>query len=82
MANKTETKRMPAHDEFENAAEAAKAMLDAEPKVRVLVPADPLNPSDGEIELGINGYFYTVRRGVSTEVPHSIAALLTRARYL
>lgn len=83
MTKTTETeKKAASRGDMEEAARAAREALAAEPKVRVLIPLDPQNREADTVELGINGSFYTLRRGESIEVPQSIAALLTRAHYL
>lgn len=58
-----------AKDAEKSAAQQLKEM----PKVQILIPDDPQNPSDKVVPIGFNGVVYTVPRGVLTEVPQAIA---------
>ena len=68
--------------ELEIAAKATEAVIAAQKKVRILIPADPKNKTDMNIEVGINGCFFNIPRGESVEVPESVAAVLMRAKYI
>lgn len=48
-----------------------KAKLDAEKKVPIFIPDDPLNPDD-VVPVGVNGVIYAIPRGQQFEVPESI----------
>lgn len=48
-----------------------KQLLDAEKKVPIFIPEDPLNPDD-VVPVGINGVIYAIPRGAQFEVPESI----------
>lgn len=52
------------------------------PKVKIIVPIDPLNPKDEAVPVGINGYNYLIKRGVAVEVPETIAQILEESGYL
>lgn len=53
-----------------------KAILDAEPKVRFLVPLAEGEKAGATHDCFINGYKYTVKKGVMMDIPSSIAELL------
>lgn len=59
-----------------------KKILDAEPKVRVKVPIDKLNPKDLVVPVQINGYTYFINRGQTVDVPESVAKLLSIGGYI
>lgn len=59
-----------------------KAVLEAQPKVRVKIPFDPLNKGDTVVPVGVNGYFLDVPRGETVEVPETVADILTNAGYI
>lgn len=52
------------------------------PKVKIKIPLDPLNKEDSMVPVGINGYFYYIKRGETVEVPETVADILTRAKYI
>ena len=53
------------------AEKSMKARLDAEKKVPIHIPEDPLNPDD-VVPVGVNGVIYAIPRGQTFEVPESI----------
>ncbi|MDD2954948.1 MAG: hypothetical protein PHD67_01390 [Oscillospiraceae bacterium] len=53
-----------------------------EPKVKVKLAADPLNPEDGVVPVCLNGYNYFVKRGTTVELPKTVAEILAGAGYL
>jgi len=60
------------------AAEAEKSaaqQLQEMPKVKIIIPDDPQNPSDKVVPVGFNGVIYTIPRGVTVEVPQVIAEI-------
>ena len=75
-------KKINIDNELENAKKATEAAVSAQKKVRILIPADPKNKTDMNIEVGINGCFFNIPRGESVEVPESVAAVLMRAKYI
>lgn len=59
-----------------------KAKLDARPKVKIKIPIDKQNPKDLTCFAQINGYTYTIKRGVEVEVPDVVKKLLERGGYI
>jgi hypothetical protein len=60
------------------AAESEKSMaqrLKEMPKVQILIPDDPQNPSDKVVPISCGGVTYAVPRGIPTEVPQAIAEI-------
>lgn len=53
-----------------------------EPKVKVKIACDPLNPEDQVVPVCVNGYNYFVNRGKTVEVPKTVAEILSGAGYL
>ena len=68
--------------EMEAVSENTGRSLAAQQKVKIRIPVDPRNEDDSVVPVGINGYFYYIRRGESAEVPAAVAALLENAKYL
>jgi len=66
--------------EQEQCARRTGELLSKEPRVRIQLPA--AGEEGSAVPVGINGYFYRIRRGVTVEVPQSVADLLTNAGYL
>lgn len=62
-----------------NQSHPMKAILDAEPKVLVMVPLFPGEKPNSMHPVGINGYFYYLRKGVMLEVPRSIGELVRQS---
>ena len=56
--------------------------LEQEEKVRVRIPPDANNPEMSTVEVGLNGKFYTLKRGVFLDVPKSIFEILDSSDYL
>jgi hypothetical protein len=52
------------------------------PKVKIIVPVDPLNEKEDTVPVGINGYNYLIKRGVAVDVPEPIAKILEESGYL
>lgn len=48
-------------------------VLQGMPKRRILIPFDPLNPTDVVVPIGINGVTYAIPRGKAFDVPEPIA---------
>lgn len=72
MAAKTEQSM---EREAVEAERSAAQQLKEMPKVQILIPDDPQNPSDKVVPIGFNGVVYTVPRGIPTEVPQAIAEI-------
>lgn len=53
-----------------------------EPRVKVKLNFDPLNPEDRVVPVCINGYNYFISRGETVEVPKTVAEILSGAGYL
>lgn len=59
-----------------------KRLLDEQPKVRVRlyqVPEDSADEKLPPVPVAINGYVYQLERGVSLDVPESVANILSEA---
>ncbi len=54
----------------------------AEEKVRIRIPPDQLNKEDDVVPVCINGYNYFVKRGVTVDVPKTVANILENAGYI
>lgn len=65
----------------EGAKEIGK-LLAKEGKITIIIPKDPLNPSDDTVPVCINGYKYRIKRGVEVEVPRPVKDVLKNAGYL
>jgi hypothetical protein len=62
---------------------AVKALLDAQPKVRIrLTPDRPGEPKQGDKTVQINGYTYLIKRGEWAEVPESVAEILSQGGHI
>ncbi len=57
------------------AEKTTKAILNEMPKVKIIIPHDPQNPSDKVVPVGFNGVTYAIPRGVQVEVPQPIAEI-------
>lgn len=51
----------------------------ADKKMKVNIPIDPLNPKDKKITIGINEKYATVERGKGTEVSEAVYEQLKNA---
>lgn len=49
-----------------------KEKLQSQPKVKLMIPIDPLNPNEPAV-VGINGVIYSIPRGKEVDVPQAIA---------
>lgn len=58
--------------EFAIEERSFKEKLQAEKKVKVIIPLDPLNPSEPQI-VSVNGVTYSIPRGKEIEIPETIA---------
>jgi len=70
--------------QMEQGVRDMKAVLDAQPKVRVKLYQVPKDSTDAELPpqvVQINGYIMYVPRGVSVEVPEEVANILEEAGY-
>ncbi len=63
-------------------AQAAGDEINAQPKVKIKIPKDPLNPKDDTVPVGVNGYYWVIKRGETVEVPEVVADILTEAGYI
>lgn len=64
--------------------ETAKALRE-QPKVRVRLFQNPADSSDKPlpgVDVAVNGYVYQLQRGVSLEVPETVADILTQAGHI
>lgn len=70
--------------QMEQGVRDMKAVLDAQPKVRVKLYQVPKGSTDAElapVPVQINGYVQYVPRGVSVDVPEGVAQILEEAGY-
>ena len=58
-----------------------KKAFDKEKKVKVIIPADRLNPKDEYVTASINGYTLQIKRGVAVEIPEPFYKILKEAGY-
>src|ERR1043166_3469344 len=89
MAKAEEAEQKPAKPEARNgAAEEAdfnktagdmKALLDSQPKVRVLVPLESGEKLGEFLPVNINGYRLNVPKGVYQDVPQTVADIIADA---
>ncbi len=77
-----EEKKEMTDAEMDAVAKSTGSILSGEPKVKIKIPRDPLNKDNTAVPVGINGYFYNIRRGETVEVPESVANLLERGGYI
>ena len=68
--------------EIDNIAKVTGAELKGVEKVRIKIPADPLNPKDNVVPVGINGYNYLVKRGETVELPTEVVRISEEAKYI
>ena len=68
--------------QLEQEAKTTGERLAKEPKIRIKIPKDPLNKGETTVPVGINGYFYYIKRGETGEVPKTVADLLEQAKYI
>ena len=60
------------------AKESMREILAKEPKRKIKLPIDPLNPDNTTKLVAINGYAFSIQRGVEVEVPQSVYDILVR----
>lgn len=68
--------------EIDKIAEQFGAEMAKQPKVKIIIPKDSLNPKNDAIPVCINGYTYLIKRGVAVEVPETVAQILEESGYL
>lgn len=56
--------------------------LAKQPKVNIRIPKDPLNPKDDSVPVGVNGYYFVIKRGEYVDVPQTVADILREANYI
>lgn len=56
--------------------------INQQPKVKIRIPKDQLNPGDDIVPVCINGYTWRIKRGEAVEVPEVVAFVLTEAGYI
>ena len=59
-----------------------KDILNEEVKVKVRLPKAKTDKAENFVPVCINGYVYQVMRGVSVEVPETVAKILEESGYL
>lgn len=75
-------KEMLTTAEIDNISTKTGKELKSEEKVKIKIPADPLNPKNKTVPVCINGYNYFIKRGESVSVPNVVAELLETAGYI
>ncbi|MGB9903472.1 MAG: hypothetical protein ACPLQO_02225 [Desulfotomaculales bacterium] len=55
--------------------------LKKEQQVETLIPIDPLNKHDKFVQVGINGWVFTIQRNTWVKLPASVVDLLENAGY-
>ncbi len=85
MASPTAKKAAPTVADYKQMDTDTKEALDGQEKVRVRLYQVPKDSSDEQLPpltVAINGYVYTLDRGVSVEVPETVAEILSEAGYI
>lgn len=59
-------------NEVNNFPYKVKKQLESEPRVKIFVPDDALNPDIDILQINLSGYIYGIPRGKECEVPQSI----------
>lgn len=67
VSNKLENQNAP-----KKFAYSVKEQLEKEPKVKIFIPVDEMNPDLTIAEINLSGYKYQIPRGEEYEVPKSI----------
>ena len=67
VSNKLENQNAP-----KKFAYSVKEQLEKEPKVKIFIPVDEMNPELTIAEINLSGYKYQIPRGEEYEVPKSI----------
>lgn len=68
--------------EIDKMAQQFGEQLSKQPKVKVIIPIDPLNPKDDSVPVCINGYTYQIKRNTPVDVPETVAQILQESGYL
>lgn len=50
--------------------------------VEIKIPIDPLNKTDKTVDVIINGYRWTIKRGEEVKIPRAVKEILTDAKYI
>lgn len=82
MATKKVKAETLSGDQIDREAQEWGKIYNAEEKVSIRIPQDPLNRDDDTVPVCVNGYNYFIKRGVTVEVPRTIAEILERAQYI
>lgn len=80
----TEKKKTPNYSDAEldkMAIESAKN-IKKETLVKIRIPKDQLNKNDEVVPVVINGYFWSIKRGETVEVPSVVAEVLEQAELI
>ena len=65
--------------DFEKTKNEMKAVLDAQPKVRVLVPLESGEKLGEFLPVNVNGYRLNVPKGVYVDVPQTVADIIAES---
>ena len=68
--------------EFDDQAKSFGEVINEQPKVKVKIPVDERNKGMTHVDVVINGYRFTIKRGEAVEVPESVAELLEQGGYI
>ena len=80
--NETAAPTQLTDEAMDQMAQEAGDNINTQPKVRIRIPKDPLNPTDDSVPVNINGYTWQIKRGESVEVPKVVAFVLEEAGYI
>lgn len=72
-----EQSKMEQDKEAKKTAETLKKDL-----VEIKIPIDSLNKTDKTVDVIINGYRWTIKRGEEVKVPRAVKEILTDAKYI
>ncbi|MDP4147612.1 MAG: hypothetical protein Q8936_24615 [Bacillota bacterium] len=56
--------------------------INKQPKVKLRIPKDKLNPKDIVVPVCVNGYNFFINRGETVEVPEVVYDILVEAGYI
>lgn len=69
--------------EIDALAVDAGSVLASQPKVKIRIPVDRLNPKDlAPVPVCVNGYTYFIKRGETVSVPETVAQILEESGYM
>lgn len=81
VAEQMEKKKKISDAEADRQAKNFGTVLKGFPKVKCVVPINPLNKKITDCTVCLNGYTYQIKRGVKVEVPEPIYQILEEAGF-